>query len=47
MTEEQCKKCMYDAPYPYCCKRDCDQHEFCRGCEAKSKGYRSDSEPCS
>ena len=28
-----CEKCMEDAPYEYCCKFECGEHEFCRGCQ--------------
>ena len=27
-----CDICMKDAPHPYCCKKECGEHEFCRGC---------------
>ena len=47
MTEEFCKKCMFDAPYEWCCKRECNKHDECKECTVESKGYRSDSEPCS
>ena len=33
-----CNDCMSDAPYTYCCKCECGQHEFCRDCTAKCKG---------
>lgn len=33
----KCEECMYDAPYYYCCKLECMEHEFCRNCNAKSK----------
>ena len=35
----KCKECMKDAPYSYCCKYECGQHEFCRGCKAESADY--------
>ena len=35
---DNCRDCMEDAPYPYCCKNECGEHEFCRGCNAKSRG---------
>jgi hypothetical protein len=47
LVKDKCEECMYDAPYPYCCKRECGEHEFCTECQAKSKGYRSPHEPCS
>ena len=28
-----CEECMKDAPYEYCCKIECGEHEFCRGCQ--------------
>lgn len=28
-----CEECMKDAPYDYCCKFECGEHEFCRGCQ--------------
>lgn len=28
-----CKECMGNAPYNYCCRDECGEHEFCRGCE--------------
>ena len=34
----KCDECMHDAPYSYCCKCECGQHEFCSGCIADSKG---------
>lgn len=27
-----CEECMKGAPYTFCCKRECGEHEFCRGC---------------
>ena len=35
--EKDCNECMFDAPYEYCCKVECNEHEFCRGCKAKCK----------
>ena len=29
----ECKECMKDAPHDYCCKLECGEHEFCRGCQ--------------
>lgn len=29
-----CNECMYDAPYEFCCKFECGEHEFCRNCNA-------------
>ena len=29
---KECKECMKDAPHDYCCKLECGEHEFCRGC---------------
>ena len=28
-----CEECMKDAPSDYCCKLECGEHEFCRGCQ--------------
>lgn len=28
-----CEECMKDAPYEYCCKLECGEHEFCRRCQ--------------
>ncbi len=33
-----CEECMYDAPYHYCCKCECGEHEFCRNCNVNSRG---------
>jgi len=33
-----CERCMYDAPYRWCCKPECGEHEFCRNCTANSRG---------
>ena len=46
IENNKCEKCMFDAPYKWCCKRECGVHAFCKDCNAKSKGYRSDSESC-
>ena len=34
----KCNECMKDAPYDFCCKVECGEHEFCRGCEVSSRG---------
>lgn len=34
----KCCECMSDAPYDFCCKTECGEHEFCRGCKASSRG---------
>ena len=31
-----CEKCMEDAPHDYCCKLECGEHEFCKGCESRA-----------
>lgn len=36
----KCDECMSDAPFNYCCKCECGEHEFCRGCEVKSRGTK-------
>lgn len=28
-----CARCMAGAPYHQCCRLECHQHEFCRGCQ--------------
>ena len=28
-----CEECMFDAQHDYCCKLECGEHEFCRGCQ--------------
>ena len=42
-----CKECMEGAPYNYCCKIECGQHEFCRGCKytPRHKCYHEASSP--
>lgn len=35
---DNCQDCMEDAPYQFCCKIECGEHEFCRDCNAKSRG---------
>ena len=27
-----CNECMKGYPYNFCCKDECGEHEFCRGC---------------
>lgn len=27
-----CKECMKGAPFDFCCRYECREHEFCRGC---------------
>ena len=33
----KCKDCMWDAPYPWCCKTECHEHEYCNECKAESQ----------
>lgn len=33
--DNKCKNCMKDAPYRFCCKFECGQHEFCNLCKKK------------
>ena len=33
----ECDECMKDAPYTFCCRMECGEHEFCRGCEAEAR----------
>lgn len=28
-----CEDCMKGAPYKFCCRDECYEHEFCRGCD--------------
>lgn len=44
---KSCKECMEGAPYNYCCKIECGQHEFCRGCKytPQHKCYHEASSP--
>lgn len=28
----KCSDCMQGAPYPFCCHKECGEHEFCKGC---------------
>lgn len=44
---KSCKECMEGAPYNYCCKIECGQHEFCRGCKytPRHKCYHEASSP--
>ena len=30
-----CNECMKGSPYRFCCKDECGEHEFCRGCAYK------------
>ena len=39
-----CEECMSDAPHDYCCKCECGEHEFCRECEAESRGNKCPKE---
>ena len=32
-----CNECMNGAPYKFCCKLECREHEFCRNCSYISK----------
>lgn len=36
-----CEECMKGAPFRWCCKIECGEHEFCRGCQ-----YLSRNEVC-
>ena len=31
-NSNNCKICMKDAPYEFCCRDECGEHEFCKGC---------------
>lgn len=41
---DNCQDCMEDAPYHFCCKKECGEHEFCRGCNVKSRGNHCPNE---
>lgn len=32
--ECKCDECIINAPYRFCCKKECGEHEFCKGCNA-------------
>lgn len=36
-TCNSCKACMKGAPYNMCCRDECGEHEFCRGCYFRHK----------
>lgn len=36
-----CKECMNGSPYKFCCRLECGEHEFCRGCS-----YVNKNKPC-
>lgn len=36
-----CEECMEGAPFRWCCKTECGEHEFCRNCQ-----YPSRNETC-
>lgn len=38
---EECAK-ENDFKYPYCCLRECGEHEFCRGCNNYNNSSASD-----
>ena len=33
-AQVQCEQCMNDAPYDWCCKRQCGKYNHCKDCEA-------------
>ena len=39
-----CEECMKDAPHDYCCKLECGEHEFCRGCQKAGFDKKIDRE---
>lgn len=41
-----CRECMGSAPFPYCCKLECGQHEFCRGCTYLNDSNYIDNKMC-
>ena len=32
---DSCIECMKDAPYHFCCRDECGEHEFCRDCKTR------------
>ena len=32
-----CSECMKGSPYRFCCKDECGEHEFCRGCTYRDR----------
>ena len=32
-----CNECMKGSPYRFCCKDECGEHEFCRGCAYRDR----------
>lgn len=32
-----CNECMKGSPYKFCCRLECGEHEFCRGCSYVNK----------
>ena len=43
VMREQCYLCVYDAPYKFCCKLECNGFYFCTRCTASC---RKVSAPC-
>lgn len=37
MYAGNCGVCMIAAPYPYCCRKECGEHEYCTGCAYNDK----------
>lgn len=33
----KCNECMKDAPYIWCCRVECGEHFFCKGCNCESR----------
>lgn len=31
-----CKECMKGAPWRFCCKYECGEHEFCKRCKYRN-----------
>ena len=38
-----CSECMKGSPYRFCCKDECGEHEFCRGCAYRDRKQNRDS----
>lgn len=32
LSFKNCNECMKNSPYPFCCRAECGEHEYCSGC---------------
>lgn len=39
---DSCIECMKDAPYHFCCRDECGEHEFCRDCKTREIYSKND-----